>query len=88
MWPGHVFPLHKYSGLDGFDLQLVGRVGAPPSVTADNIDYLRTKFRYEPWASRPSVDRPANEVWRSVGGHVLSPAKLVKGTGFSAGARR
>lgn len=33
----------KYRGLDGFDLQLVGRVGAPPVVTDDNIGYLRAK---------------------------------------------
>lgn len=34
---------HKYGGLDGFDLEFVGRVGAPAAVTPDNLAYLRTK---------------------------------------------
>jgi 3,4-dihydroxy 2-butanone 4-phosphate synthase/GTP cyclohydrolase II len=34
---------HKYSGLEGYDLELADRVALPPAVTADNIAYLRTK---------------------------------------------
>jgi 3,4-dihydroxy 2-butanone 4-phosphate synthase/GTP cyclohydrolase II len=34
---------HKYDGLDGFDLEIVGRVGATIAVTPDNLAYLRTK---------------------------------------------
>lgn len=34
---------HKYSGLDGHDVELVGRVRIPTLVTPDNITYLRTK---------------------------------------------
>jgi len=34
---------HKYSGLDGHDLELIGRVRIPTLVTPDNITYLRTK---------------------------------------------
>ena len=33
----------KYRGLGGYDLELVERVPAPVTVTADNIRYLRTK---------------------------------------------
>jgi 3,4-dihydroxy 2-butanone 4-phosphate synthase/GTP cyclohydrolase II len=34
---------HKYGGLDGFGLEIVGRVGSPTAVTPDNLAYLRTK---------------------------------------------
>jgi 3,4-dihydroxy 2-butanone 4-phosphate synthase/GTP cyclohydrolase II len=34
---------HKYGGLSGYDLNLVGRVRTPVPVTAHNITYLRTK---------------------------------------------
>jgi 3,4-dihydroxy 2-butanone 4-phosphate synthase/GTP cyclohydrolase II len=34
---------HKYTGLIGPDLQLVGRVACRPSVTAENVAYLSTK---------------------------------------------
>ena len=34
---------HKYGGLSGYDLDLVGRVRTPTAVTAHNITYLRTK---------------------------------------------
>jgi 3,4-dihydroxy 2-butanone 4-phosphate synthase/GTP cyclohydrolase II len=34
---------HKYSGLGGYDLELVDRVASRPSVTPENIGYLRTK---------------------------------------------
>jgi 3,4-dihydroxy 2-butanone 4-phosphate synthase/GTP cyclohydrolase II len=34
---------HKYGGLSGYDLDLVGRVRTPVAVTAHNITYLRTK---------------------------------------------
>jgi 3,4-dihydroxy 2-butanone 4-phosphate synthase/GTP cyclohydrolase II len=34
---------HKYGGLSGYDLDLVGRVRTPAAVTAHNITYLRTK---------------------------------------------
>jgi 3,4-dihydroxy 2-butanone 4-phosphate synthase/GTP cyclohydrolase II len=34
---------HKYSGLSGYDLELVERVACLPSVTEENIAYLRTK---------------------------------------------
>jgi len=34
---------HKYGGLSGYGLQLVGRVRTTPSVGVDNIAYLRTK---------------------------------------------
>ena len=34
---------HKYGGLCGYDLDLVGRVRTPTAVTAHNITYLRTK---------------------------------------------
>jgi 3,4-dihydroxy 2-butanone 4-phosphate synthase/GTP cyclohydrolase II len=34
---------HKYGGLSGYGLELVGRVGTPAVVTAHNITYLRTK---------------------------------------------
>ena len=34
---------HKYGGLSGYDLDLVGRVRTPAAVTAHNIAYLRTK---------------------------------------------
>ena len=34
---------HKYTGLVGPDLQLVGRVACPPSVTPENVAYLSTK---------------------------------------------
>lgn len=33
----------KYSGLDGFDLEVVGRVSAPPFVTTHNLAYLSSK---------------------------------------------
>jgi 3,4-dihydroxy 2-butanone 4-phosphate synthase/GTP cyclohydrolase II len=33
----------KYGGLQGFDLDIVGRVGIPPVVTPENLHYLRTK---------------------------------------------
>jgi 3,4-dihydroxy 2-butanone 4-phosphate synthase/GTP cyclohydrolase II len=33
----------KYGGLDGFDLDIAGRVSIPPVVTAQNLRYLRTK---------------------------------------------
>lgn len=34
---------HKYSGLSGHDLTLLDRVGSRPSITPENIAYLRTK---------------------------------------------
>ena len=34
---------HKYSGLAGYDLELVGRVSSPAAVTPDNVAYLRAK---------------------------------------------
>ena len=34
---------HKYGGLSGYDLALIGRVSTPAAVTAHNIAYLRTK---------------------------------------------
>jgi 3,4-dihydroxy 2-butanone 4-phosphate synthase/GTP cyclohydrolase II len=34
---------HKYGGLAGYDLDLVGRVRTPAAVTTHNITYLRTK---------------------------------------------
>jgi 3,4-dihydroxy 2-butanone 4-phosphate synthase/GTP cyclohydrolase II len=34
---------HKYTGLTGHDLELVGRVACRPSVTPENIAYLSTK---------------------------------------------
>jgi 3,4-dihydroxy 2-butanone 4-phosphate synthase / GTP cyclohydrolase II len=34
---------HKYGGLSGYDLDLIGRVSTPAAVTAHNIAYLRTK---------------------------------------------
>jgi len=34
---------HKYGGLSGYDLDLIGRVSIPAAVTAHNIAYLRTK---------------------------------------------
>ena len=34
---------HKYGGLSGYDLDLIGRVRTPAAVTAHNIAYLRTK---------------------------------------------
>jgi 3,4-dihydroxy 2-butanone 4-phosphate synthase/GTP cyclohydrolase II len=34
---------HKYDGLSGYDLELVGRVRTPAEVTEHNITYLRTK---------------------------------------------
>jgi 3,4-dihydroxy-2-butanone 4-phosphate synthase len=34
---------HKYGGLSGYDLDLVGRVRTPAAVTTHNIAYLRTK---------------------------------------------
>jgi 3,4-dihydroxy 2-butanone 4-phosphate synthase/GTP cyclohydrolase II len=34
---------HKYTGLIGPDLQLVGRVACRPSVTPENVAYLSTK---------------------------------------------
>jgi 3,4-dihydroxy 2-butanone 4-phosphate synthase/GTP cyclohydrolase II len=33
----------KYSGLSGYDFEIVGRVSMPVDVTPHNIDYLRTK---------------------------------------------
>jgi 3,4-dihydroxy 2-butanone 4-phosphate synthase/GTP cyclohydrolase II len=33
----------KYGGLDGYDLEIVGRVSAPPVVTPQNLAYLRSK---------------------------------------------
>jgi 3,4-dihydroxy 2-butanone 4-phosphate synthase/GTP cyclohydrolase II len=33
----------KYGGLQGFDLDIAGRVAIPPVVTAQNLRYLRTK---------------------------------------------
>jgi 3,4-dihydroxy 2-butanone 4-phosphate synthase/GTP cyclohydrolase II len=33
----------KYGGLQGFDLDIAGRVGIPPVVTPENLLYLRTK---------------------------------------------
>jgi 3,4-dihydroxy 2-butanone 4-phosphate synthase/GTP cyclohydrolase II len=33
----------KYGGLQGFDLDIAGRVGIPPVVTPENLSYLRTK---------------------------------------------
>ena len=33
----------KYGGLDGFDLEIVGRVGLPTVTTPHNVRYLRTK---------------------------------------------
>jgi 3,4-dihydroxy 2-butanone 4-phosphate synthase / GTP cyclohydrolase II len=33
----------KYGGLQGFDLEIAGRVGIPPVVTPENLRYLRTK---------------------------------------------
>jgi 3,4-dihydroxy 2-butanone 4-phosphate synthase/GTP cyclohydrolase II len=34
---------HKYSGLSGYDLQIVERIGVPPRVTPENRAYLTTK---------------------------------------------
>jgi len=34
---------HKYSGLSGYDLEIVERVGVPPRVTRHNLAYLTTK---------------------------------------------
>ncbi len=34
---------HKYSGLGGYDLTLLDRIASRPSVTPENIAYLRTK---------------------------------------------
>ena len=34
---------HKYSGLEGYDLTLLDRVAWRPSITPENIAYLRTK---------------------------------------------
>ncbi|MFX0574410.1 GTP cyclohydrolase II [Nocardia nepalensis] len=34
---------HKYGGLGGFGIEVVGRVPSPPIVTPDNLAYLRTK---------------------------------------------
>ena len=33
----------KFGGLEGFGLEITGRVEVPPDVNPDNIDYLRTK---------------------------------------------
>ena len=33
----------KYGGLEGFDLEIVGRVGLPTVITPHNVRYLRTK---------------------------------------------
>ncbi|WP_255822243.1 bifunctional 3,4-dihydroxy-2-butanone-4-phosphate synthase/GTP cyclohydrolase II [Amycolatopsis sp. GM8] len=33
----------KYGGLQGFDLEIAGRVDIPPVVTSENLSYLRTK---------------------------------------------
>jgi 3,4-dihydroxy 2-butanone 4-phosphate synthase/GTP cyclohydrolase II len=34
---------NKYSGLSGYDIQLIERVPSPPHITPDNLTYLRTK---------------------------------------------
>jgi 3,4-dihydroxy 2-butanone 4-phosphate synthase/GTP cyclohydrolase II len=34
---------HKYSGLSGYGLDLVGRVRTTVAITPDNLTYLRTK---------------------------------------------
>jgi 3,4-dihydroxy 2-butanone 4-phosphate synthase/GTP cyclohydrolase II len=34
---------HKYSGLAGYDLNIVSRVRTQAGVTPDNLTYLRTK---------------------------------------------
>ena len=34
---------HKYGGLSGYDLNLIGRVRSPVAVTVHNIIYLQTK---------------------------------------------
>jgi len=34
---------HKYSGLHGYDLEIVERLGVPPRVTRHNLAYLATK---------------------------------------------
>jgi 3,4-dihydroxy 2-butanone 4-phosphate synthase / GTP cyclohydrolase II len=34
---------HKYTGLQGYDLEIVERVGVPPLVTSRNLAYLTTK---------------------------------------------
>ena len=34
---------HKYGGLDGYDIEIVDRVGVPPVVTAHNLTYLSSK---------------------------------------------
>jgi len=34
---------HKYSGLSGYDLEIVERIGVPPRVTPQNLAYLATK---------------------------------------------
>jgi 3,4-dihydroxy 2-butanone 4-phosphate synthase/GTP cyclohydrolase II len=34
---------HKYSGLRGYDLEIVERIGVPPLVTHHNLAYLTTK---------------------------------------------
>jgi 3,4-dihydroxy 2-butanone 4-phosphate synthase/GTP cyclohydrolase II len=33
----------KYTGLSGYDIDVIGRVSSPAVVTPDNIGYLRTK---------------------------------------------
>lgn len=33
----------KYGGLEGFDLEIVGRIGLPTVITPHNVRYLRTK---------------------------------------------
>lgn len=33
----------KYGGLEGFDLEIVGRFGLPTVITPHNVRYLRTK---------------------------------------------
>ena len=49
---------HKYGGLSGYDLDLIGRVRTPAAVTAHNIAYLRTK------RDRMGTDLDVRRSWR------------------------
>jgi 3,4-dihydroxy 2-butanone 4-phosphate synthase/GTP cyclohydrolase II len=68
---------HKYGGLDGFDLEIVGRVATPAAVTPDNLAYLRTKrdrmghLLHLPPTTAGASDDPTCE-----GQHVMSTSAL------------
>ena len=68
---------HKYGGLDGFGLEIVGRVGSPAAITPDNLAYLRTKrdrmghLLHLPPAATGASDDPTRE-----GQHMTSTSAL------------